>query len=149
MRKDLSHWTPGRSLMPAEFLKGTFGDGFLEDFFNHSFMAGFSSTMRTDVKETDDAYLLEVEMPGYSKEHIQVECMNGRVAVSAQHMQQNEDKNPNYLRQERHYGKVSRSYAFEGIDEERVSAEYKDGILRINVPKQQESIQRRKQIDIH
>lgn len=149
MKKDLSPWSPGRSMMPSEFLKGTFGSGFLEDFFNNSFMAGFSSTMRTDVKESEGNYILEIEMPGYNKEDIRVECMDGRVTVSAQHTQHSEENRHNVLRQERHYGKISRSYNFEGIDEEMVSAEYKDGILRITVPKQQESTQRKKMIDIH
>lgn len=149
MRKDLSPWSPGRSMMPSEFLKGTFGNGFLEDFFNNSFMAGFSSTMRTDVKEAEGSYILEIEMPGYNKEDIRVECMDGRLTVSAQHAQQSEEHRQNVLRQERHYGKISRSYNFEGIDEEMVSAEYKDGILKITVPKQQESTQRKKMIDIH
>lgn len=149
MRKDLGPWSPGRSMMPSEFLKGTFGNGFLEDFFNNSFMAGFSSTMRTDVKEAEDNYILEIEMPGYAREDIQVVCTDGRVTVSAQHMQQNEEQKQNMLRQERYWGKVSRSYNFEGIDEEMVSAEYKDGILKITVPKRQGSTQRKKMIDIH
>lgn len=149
MRKDLSPWSPGKSMMPSEFLKGTFGTGFLEDFFNNSFMAGFSSTMRTDVKEAEGNYILEIEMPGYSKEDIRVECIDGRVTVFAQHMPHSEEQGQNVLRQERHYGKVSRSYNFEGIDEEMVSAEYKDGILKITVPKQQQSMQRKKMIDIN
>ncbi|HCF49100.1 MAG TPA: Hsp20/alpha crystallin family protein [Syntrophomonas sp.] len=149
MRRDLSHWSPGKSMMPSEFLKGTFGNSFLEDFFNNSFMAGFSSTMRTDIREAQGSYILEIEMPGYSKEDIKVECVDGRITVSAQHMKQMEQENQNVIRQERHYGRVARSYSFEGIDEEMVRAEYKDGILRINIPQQQESTRRKKQIDIH
>lgn len=149
MRRDMMPWTPGKSLMPSEFFKGTYGTSFLEDFFNNSFMAGFSSAMRTDVKENDSSYILEVEMPGFQKENIRIECSDGRMTISAEHTQQDEEKKPSYIRQERHYGRVSRSFSFEGIDEDQVSAEYKDGILRITVPKQREPHKQSKQIDIH
>ncbi len=149
MARDLSPWSGGRSQSPAEFLKDSFGNGFLDDFFNHSFFSGFSSTMRTDIKENDDDYVLEVEMPGFSKEHIRVECVQGRITISARHVRQEEEGRENMLRQERHFGRVSRSYSFDGIDEEGVHAEYRDGILKISVPKQHQSTPGRKQIDIH
>lgn len=150
MRKgDLSPWSPAKSTMTPDLFRGSFVSNFLEDFFNNSFMAGFSSPMRTDIKETQDNYILEIEMPGYGKEDIRVECIDGRITVSARQIQQRDEENHNYIRQERNYGKVSRSYSFDDINEEMVSAEYKDGILRITVPKQKESMQKRKQIDIH
>lgn len=149
MRRDVSLWSSGRGLAPVDFIKDTFGSGFLDDFFNRSFMAGFSSPMRTDIKETENSYIMEIEMPGFSKDNIRVECVEGRIKVSAQHTRETDENRPNLVRQERHYGRISRSYSFEEINEERVSAEYKDGILRIDVPKQHESTPGLKKIEIH
>ena len=148
MRRDLSPWSPAKSSMSPDLVRGNFIGSFLEDFFNNSFMAGFSSPMRTDIKESQDDYVLEIEMPGYVKEDIRVECMDGRITVSAHHLHQRDEEQQNYIRQERHHGKVSRSYSFDDIDEEMVRAEYKEGILKITVPKLKESMQLRKQLDI-
>lgn len=146
MRKDL---TPYRLSMPADLLRGSSQGNFLENLFNNSFMAGFNSSMRSDIKENDQEFIVEIEMPGFMKENISVECHEGHLTVSAINMHDLDEEKASYVRQERQYGRVSRSYTMDGIDEDRISAQYRDGILRLTLPKSLNTNERRKHIDIH
>lgn len=146
MRRDLS---PYRHSMPSDLLKGSFPTNFLENFFNNSFMAGLNSSMRSDIKENDQEFIVEVEMPGYAKENITVECQDGQLTVSAVNMQNADEERGSYVRQERQFGRVSRSYRMDGIDEEKITAEYRDGILRLTLPKSFDSNDNRRRIDIN
>lgn len=146
MRKDL---TPYHRSMPSEMLRGSFPGNLFESILNNSFMAGFNSSMRSDIKETNQEYILEVEIPGYSKENINVECQDGQLTISAINMQDTHDNTANYVRQERQYGRISRSYRIDGIDEDRIMAEYRDGILSLTLPKSNDTNEKRKHIDIH
>ena len=146
MRKDL---TPYRHTMPSDMMRGSFPANFLENFFNNSFMAGLTSSMRSDIRETEQEFILEVEMPGYTKENINVECHDGRLTVSAANTQEMDENEGNYVRQERQFGRISRSYRIDGINEDRISAEYRNGILRLTLPKSTDMRDKVKRIDIH
>jgi HSP20 family protein len=135
--------------MPSEMLRGSFPGNLFESILNNSFMAGFNTSMRSDIKETNQEYILEVEIPGFSKENINVECQDGLLTISAVNMQDTDDNTANYVRQERQFGKISRSYRIDGIDEDQILAEYRDGILRLTLPKSNETNEKRKRIAIH
>ena len=96
-----------------------------------------SSLMKTDIKETDDKFIIEMDLPGYSKENIDLSLNNGYLEVSAKvERENNSDENEKYVRRERFVGECSRSfYVGEDITEEDIAAEFKDGILKIDVPK--------------
>lgn len=94
--------------------------------------------MLTDVKESDDHYELEIDLPGFKKEDINVELNDGYLTISAQkaHENNDEDKKGNLIRQERYSGMMSRSfYVGEDITAEEIHGKYEGGVLTLNVPK--------------
>jgi len=99
-----------------------------------------SSIMKTDIKEKKDKYIIEMDLPGYEKENINLSLKDGYLEVSAQVKKEEEsDENEKYVHKERFYGHCSRSfYVGELVTEEDIHAEFKNGILRVTVPKKDE-----------
>jgi len=94
--------------------------------------------MKTDVRETEDSYELDMDLPGFKKDEISLDLNNGTLTVSTNKSMEkkDEDKNGKVLRQERYAGSMSRSfYVGDHITEEDVKARFEDGVLRISVPK--------------
>lgn len=94
--------------------------------------------MSTDVKESDDEFELEMDLPGFKKEDINLSLENGYLTVNAVKGYEKEDneKKGKYIRKERYSGTCSRSfYVGEHITEEDIKAEFKNGILKLNIPK--------------
>lgn len=145
MRRDLE---PYQHYTPSEIARRPFPNLF-DDFFNNSFIAGFNTSMRSDIKEREHEYLLEVEMPGYTKENIEVECHDGHLTISAANSQENDEQKSNYIRQERQYGRITRSYRIDGIDEDKITAAYQNGVLILTLPKNSDSADKKKRIDIN
>lgn len=125
-------------------------DIFDEVFSDPFFSQKENKIMKTDVKEKDGNYVLEIDIPGYDKEDIQIELQDGYVTVTATKSEEKEDKNSKYLQRERFSGMCSRSYyAGENIKEEDIKANFKNGILTITFPKETEKkMQERKYIPI-
>lgn len=111
-----------------------------DDIFDNMFRApvfGGEALMKTDVREKDGKYLLDVEIPGYKKEDVKISLYNGTLTVSAEHHESNEEKDAKgrILRQERYSGSCSRSfYVGETIKDSDVQASFNNGILRIEIP---------------
>lgn len=96
--------------------------------------------MKTDVRETENAYELDMELPGYSKNEISLDLQNGNLTVSASKSEEKKDTDDKgrVLRQERYVGNMSRSfYVGSHVTEEDVKARFEDGVLRISVPKKE------------
>lgn len=109
-----------------------------DNFFgNDDFFAKKESLMKTDIKETDSKYIIEMDLPGFDKENINLELNNGYLAISAkQEREEKDEENTKYVCKERFYGECSRSfYVGDDITEEDIDAEFKNGILIVNVPK--------------
>lgn len=121
-----------------------FPDIFSNDFFSHPF-TGF----KTDIKETGKEYVVEAELPGYAKEEIAVEYNNGELTISASKDESTEDKKDNYLRKERRTGRVARTFVFENVNGDEIKAEFKDGVLKLNLPKLDTVETKTKKIDIN
>lgn len=126
--------------------KNTFFNDFLSDPFDMGFFGSrpqikpMPSMMKTDIKETEKAYELAVDLPGFKKENVHAELEDGYLTVSARTESENEEKSENgtYLRKERFTGSCRRSfYVGEDISEDDISAKFEDGILRIVVPKKE------------
>lgn len=121
-------------------------DNFFEDFSRPARnFAGYhtsaSNVMRTDVKETENGYELDVDLPGYKKENVQVELKDGCLRVTARTEQDNEDKDQDgrYIRRERYVGSCSRAfYVGEEIEQEDIKARFENGILKLSVPKKEQ-----------
>lgn len=94
--------------------------------------------MKTDVKEKDDSYEVDVDLPGFKKDEITVALENGYLTISAAKGLDKDEKDQegNYIRRERYAGSCSRSfYVGEAVEQEDVSARFEDGILHLNVRK--------------
>ena len=120
-------------------------DVFNEPFF-HNELAPFSSnwgaqSFRVDVKDNGDAYELTAELPGMKKEDIALRYEHSYLTIEAKKEEQKDEKDDggNYIRRERSTGSVSRSFYIDGIDESKAVAEFKDGVLKIDLPKQTKS----------
>ena len=132
-------------------LPSIFGENLFDDFFDDGFGMFPAMTkrnplygkhaknlMKTDVRETESSYELDVDLPGFKKDEIRVDLKNGCLSISAtKGLDKDEkDKEGKYIRQERYAGVMSRSfYVGEGVQPADVSAKYEDGILRISLPK--------------
>lgn len=113
-----------------------------DDFFGNDnfFKAKNNSLMKTDIKETDSKYIIEMDLPGYDKENINLSLNDGYLEISAKQEKEENEEEAKYVRKERFYGECSRSfYVGDTITEEDIDAEFKNGILIINVPKKLES----------
>ena len=110
------------------------------------------NVMKTDVKETDTGYEVDIDLPGFKKDEINAQLDNGYLTISAaKGLDKDEkDKKGKYIRKERYAGAMSRSfYVGEGITQEDIKAKYEDGILRLSVPKKEaKAVENKKYIAI-
>ena len=111
-----------------------------DDFFE-DFPVVESKCMKTDIKEHENNYELIVDLPGFSKDNINISIENGYLEISAKTTSDKEDNEKGkYLRRERFEGEYRRSfYIGDNITEEEIKASFKNGILKINVPKVKEN----------
>ena len=93
------------------------------------------SAFRTDVSDTGDAFKLEAELPGFSKDDIKIDIENDCLTISAERKLDDEDKKKNFVKRERFYGSYSRSFDVTGIDTDAIEASYNDGVLTLTMPK--------------
>lgn len=100
-----------------------------------------SVAFSTDIHDNGDAYLLEADLPGFEKENIHIDIKNGLMTISAERHTNSEkkDKDNNVICSERSYGSFTRSFNLTGIDEDSISAEYKDGVLSVTMPKKEKT----------
>ena len=133
-------------LMPS-----IFNDNVFDDFFDFPFyddkaekkLYGHhaANLMKTDIQEHDDGYTLEMDLPGFKKEEIQIELNYGYMTISAAKgldEDEKDKKSGNYIRRERYTGSCQRSfYVGEDVTEEDIKAEFKHGILKLFIPKKE------------
>ena len=94
--------------------------------------------MKTDVRETESSYELDVDLPGFKKDEIRVDLQDGYLTIQAAKGldKDQQDKEGRYIRQERYAGACSRSFYVGDMEPDQVSAKYEDGILKLSLPKQ-------------
>ena len=117
-----------------------FGDSFDKQFFgNHNPLYGkhAKNLMKTDVRETEDHYELDVDLPGFKKDEIQVDLKDGYLTIRAAKGldKDTQDKKGKYIRQERYAGACSRSFYVGDVESKDVTAKYESGILTLTLPK--------------
>ena len=134
-------------MMPSLFTENLFDDffnDFDEDFFgkkNPLYGKHARNMMKTDVRETEKTYELDIDLPGFKKDEIQIELKDGYLTVSAEKGldKDEEDKKGKYIRKERYAGALSRTfYLGEEIREEEIMAKFENGILSVSIPKEEE-----------
>ena len=137
--------------MPTMFDRDFFADFFDDPFFNDKEMRklekklsgkphtrSVQNLMRTDVKETADAYEMKVDLPGFKKENIRLTLENGYLTIYAE-KDSDEDRGGKFLRRERYAGACKRSfYVGDELHEDQIKAEFKHGVLKIDLPKKKE-----------
>ena len=116
-------------------------DNMFDDFFKDPFFTRNNAVkvMKTDIQEKDNNYVLDMDLPGYEKEDIKAQLKDGYLTITAQKNTSNDDRDEegNYIRRERYCGKCSRSfYVGDGIKEEDIKANFKNGILQLTFPKE-------------
>ena len=134
-------------MMPSIFGENLFDDFFDDDFSMFPALTGRNplygkhakNLMKTDVRETENTYELDIDLPGFKKDEISIDVKDGYLSISAAKGldRDQEDKKGKYIRQERYAGACSRSFFVgEGVEPKDVSAKFEDGILKISLPKQ-------------
>jgi HSP20 family protein len=132
---------------------GNLRGSLFDEIFNAPFKEE-TNLMKTDVKEEENSYVFDIDIPGFEKEDIKLSLEDGYLSVEARKEEVKEDasdeKNPklNYISRERYYGSYSRTYYVGEVQEDNISANYKNGILTINIPKQIEKVETKKYISI-
>jgi len=125
-----------------------------DSFFNDDFFRSFFSTgtedskLSVDIKDEKDKYVIEAELPGAKKEDIKIDIDNGVLTLSAKVGNEKDEEKDNYVYRERRYGSVCRSFSLDNIDDEKIDAQYKDGILTIDLPKKEPDEKITRSIDI-
>ncbi|WP_293728010.1 Hsp20/alpha crystallin family protein [uncultured Phascolarctobacterium sp.] len=131
-------------------LPSVFGESLFDDFMNFPFEKEFfgrrnslygkhaQNVMKTDIKESDAAYEMDIDLPGFKKEDVSAKLENGYLTISASKGVEKEEKNDEgvYIRRERYTGECSRTfYIGEAVKQEDIKARFEDGILKVTVPK--------------
>ncbi|MCI5789284.1 MAG: Hsp20/alpha crystallin family protein [Tenericutes bacterium] len=128
-------------IMPRKF--------YLDDIFDEMMLPKKEQHMKCDIYEKDGNYHIEMDVPGFDKKDISIEANDGYLTITAEKNSEDEEKNENknYIRRERVYGKVERSFYLGDLDQDKIDAEFKNGILNIVVPKKEET-SNKKRIEI-
>ena len=151
-------------LMPSIFGENMFDD-FMKDFpfFDDSAMRNTEkklyghhakNMMKTDIKETSDGYVLEMDLPGFAKEEVKASLENGYLTISAAKgldKDEQEKESGRYIRRERYAGACERTfYVGEDVTEEDIKGEFKPGILKLFIPKKEAkpAVEQKKYISI-
>ena len=133
-------------LMPSIFGENLFDDDWMDFPFEREFWGrknplygkNAKNMMKTDIREHDGGYELDVDLPGFKKDEISVELENGYLTISAaKGLDKDEkDKKGKYIRRERYAGAMQRSfYVGDALTQEDIKAKFEDGILRLDIPK--------------
>jgi HSP20 family protein len=135
----LARWTPYRDMMSVRdemnrVLNEVFGRNTNDE---SSWFSG-AWTPPVDIYETDDALVMKAELPGFSKDDISIEMKENTLVIKGERKREDEVKEGNYHRSERMYGAFQRSFLLPTtVDQEKVRAAYKDGVLELRLPKVQ------------
>ncbi|NLG36547.1 MAG: Hsp20/alpha crystallin family protein [Clostridiales bacterium] len=135
-------------LVPDDFFSLFRGDDFFRDFFNTGWNFGGNGNVRIDVQDKDDEYLMEAELPGVNKDQIKIDIHNGVLTLSANENWEDQREQDNYIYRERRVGRIQRSFSLENVKEDAVTAEYKDGILAVHLPKADPKRNTRRSVNI-
>lgn len=112
---------------------------YLDDIFDDFLSTKKEQNMKCDIYEENNNYHIEVDIPGFDKKDISVEVKDGYLTISAvkNNVVEDKDSKRNYIRRERVYGKYERSFYVGDLDEDKINAEFNNGMLKIVVPKKE------------
>ena len=136
------------------YMPSIFGENLFDDFFSDPFDMVMprslnalygkhaKNLMKTDVRETDDSYEVDMDLPGFKKDEVKVQLADGYLTIEAAKgldKDEKDKKSGKYIRRERYAGSMSRSfYVGEGVTQEDIHAKYEHGVLKLSIPKKEE-----------
>ena len=147
-------------MMPSIFGESLFDDDWMDFPFEREFFGKRNplygkhakNMMKTDVRETENGYEVDIDLPGFKKDEINAKLENGYLTVSASKGldKDEKDKEGKYIRQERYAGAMSRSfYVGEELTQEDIKAKYENGILKLSLPKKEaKAVEQKRYIEI-
>src|ERR671924_789856 len=135
----LARWTPYRDLMSIrDEMNRVFNEAFGRGTNDESAWFSGAWSPPVDIYETDEALVMKAELPGFSKDDISIELKENTLVIKGERKREDEVKEGNYHRMERAYGAFQRSFLLPTtVDQEKVRASYKDGVLELRLPKVQ------------
>lgn len=115
---------------------------YLDDMFDNFLSVPEESHMKCDIYEEAGDYHIEMDIPGFNKQDIKIECDKGYLTITAEKKEENNDSDQEkkYIRRERVYGKYQREFYLGDIDSDKVKAEFQNGVLKVTVPKKEEVV---------
>ncbi|HEX3039080.1 MAG TPA: Hsp20/alpha crystallin family protein [Caproiciproducens sp.] len=103
---------------------------------------------RTDILDKGDKFILRADMPGFDKSDIHIDVDGERLTLTAEHSEETKDDSKDYIRQERRYGALTRSFDISNIDADKIKASYEKGVLELELPKKANVVPPTRQIEI-
>lgn len=111
---------------------------FFDDDFESFFLPNTKRTdMKCDIYEKDDNYHIEMDIPGFDKEEINIKVDDGRLTVTASKSVEKNEEDKSYIRRERSYGEYQRSFVLGDADIDKIDAKFEKGMLMITIPKKE------------
>ena len=108
---------------------------YLDDFFFFFFPEKTVNSMRCDIYEKDNNYHVVMDIPGFDKEDVNIECDNDYLTISASKSASKDEEKKHYIRRERSYGEYKRKFYVGDMDTDNIKAEFKNGTLNLVIPK--------------
>lgn len=119
-----------------------------EDFWLEDYRPVYSNRMRVDIREDEEKYILEAELPGIKKEEIVLEAKDNILTISIEKNEKIDEEKENYIIKERRYGSMSRSFSIDNVNIEKIKAKFENGILSVTLPKLESKNNKSKKINI-
>jgi len=139
-----------RTLRTGNVTPSRYESPFNDEFFRSFFGGNTAPAMKVDVEDKGDSYLLQTDLPGMKKEDVRISVEDGvlTIAVEQKEEKSEENKDRNFVYRERRTASMSRSFSLEGVNEEGITAEYVDGVLHLTLPKETQTVEKVKMIEI-
>jgi HSP20 family protein len=111
--------------------------------------AAWEAAPAVDVAENEKAYEITAELPGMDEKNIEVKVANGNLTIKGEKQEEKEEKKKDYYLHERHFGSFERSFEMpEGVDADKIEANFKKGVLTVTLPKRPEAQKPAKKIEV-
>ena len=121
-----------------------------QDFFNDDILSPFAESehFKADIRETPDEYLVQAELPGIKKGDINIDYNDNCLTIHAIRNEEHEETKNNFIRKERRYGEVSRSFYVYNVEKKDIQAKFDNGVLSIRLPKREKVVNENNRIEI-